>query len=124
MMLSVFILMTVLSLMMKIDNSISANCYTCNPCPTPFSPSSYLVRNKTGCRYCAKIRPDGYPIVVRDCTDTCEFSTWSYMFSKYSYNCCTGNFCNKSQTNYPTHQMVILLLFTIYLFVNKTSTKI
>ncbi|CAH8487124.1 hypothetical protein MS3_00002167 [Schistosoma haematobium] len=117
------IVMTILLFMVRIDDSLSASCFTCNPCPTPFNPGSNLIRNKTGCRWCAKIEPNGYPYTVRDCVDVCEANSWFYMFSKYSYQCCTRDYCNKSHTNYPPLQMITIIIFAICFYINKMNSK-
>ncbi|CAH8460942.1 unnamed protein product [Heterobilharzia americana] len=116
-------LLTMLLITVKIDRSISLNCFTCNPCPSPFIPSSYLITNRTGCGWCAKVEVRGMPTPIRDCVQTCNADTWSARYRQYTYACCSRNFCNKSQTNYPTHQMLLTILFGVCFYINKTSSK-
>ncbi|CAH8466911.1 unnamed protein product [Schistosoma turkestanicum] len=107
-----------------IITAVSINCFTCNPCPTPFNPRSNLILNKTNCRWCAKVEPTGLPFVLRDCVDKCESNSWFYLFNKYSYNCCTRDYCNKTSTNNPTLQMIVMLIIAICFYMKKTSSKI
>nr|CAH8832249.1 unnamed protein product [Trichobilharzia regenti] len=117
------IFLTTLLIMVKIDKSVAVNCFTCNPCPSPFIPSSYLIRNMTGCGSCAKLDVRGMPTPIRDCVETCDRYTWANKYTQYAYSCCTRNFCNKSQTNYPTYQMIFTILSIICFYMTKSSSK-
>ncbi|CAH8460958.1 unnamed protein product [Heterobilharzia americana] len=104
------ILLVILLVIVSTDYALSASCYTCNPCPIPFDASSHLVRNESGCVWCAKISVGESTIPIRECQSACGFEVWRKRYNQFSYSCCTRDYCNTSLRSCSAHQILLVVI--------------
>ncbi|CAH8834252.1 unnamed protein product [Trichobilharzia szidati] len=111
------ILLASLLIVVSANYALSSKCYTCDPCPNPFNPTSKEVKNATECKWCATVRVAGNsPKVFRACTPECSTNTWNRQYSSFTYMCCTDDFCNSTVHNCSVHRLLLAVLLVIICF--------